>query len=330
MRLLILGHSRIVQRRLLPALARLDAVEQADIASRRPAAGAARAAAPAAAPRGEVYEGYDDALRRSGAQLAWVSGVNTDHAPLAERCLQRGLHVIVDKPAATRLRDAERLLALARERNLCLAEATVFAHHPQVELVREQFARRQDAPSRVTATFSVPPFTDDNFRWRRELGGGALLDMGIYAAATARLLFGEAPGQEPIQAPLQWHARVLGRRGGVDTAFACLGVAGARALVGQFGFDTEYCNRLQVLGTRTAVSLERAFTTAPDEPNVLAVSAANRHEQVTAPAGDSFGLFVQAVIASIAAGRHGRWAEILWQDARALHALRTAAGEDDA
>jgi dTDP-3,4-didehydro-2,6-dideoxy-alpha-D-glucose 3-reductase len=319
-RLLILGHSQIVQRRVLPALARVPEIEQVDIASRRPLASAPPGV------RGEVFAGYDAGLHASRAEIAWVSVVNSAHAELVERCLQRGLHVVVEKPACTRLADAQRLVELARRQGLCLAEATVFASHPQIAAIRQLFAQRQDAPTRLTATFSVPPFAADNFRWRRELGGGALLDMGVYAVATARLFFGE-PAREVS-------CRVLSRRadlGNLDTAFSVLATfGGGRALVGQFGFDTEYRNHLELLGQRLSVTLDRIFTTPPDAANVLSVSAGNEPQQVSPPVGDSFALFLTDVIASIRARSHQRWADILWADANALHALRTAAGETDA
>ncbi len=313
MRLLILGHSRIVQRRVLPAAAALPEVEQVDVASRRPAEN----------PRGEAFLGLQAGLQGSRAELAWVSVVNSEHAALVEACLRRGLHVIVEKPAATRLADAERLADLALAQGLCLAEATVFASHPQIALAREQFAQRQDAPCRIAAVFSVPPFAADNFRWRPELGGGALLDMGLYAVATARVFFGESARD--------WTCRVLSRHGGVDTAFAALaGSPDGRAFTGLFGFDTEYRNHLDVLGRRVRVGIDRAFTTPPDAVNVLDVGADSRAAPLAAPAADSFAVFLADVIASIRAGSHARWAGILRADAAALHALRTAAGVTDA
>lgn len=330
MRLLVLGHSRIVGRRLLPALDSVPEVERVDIGSlRAPEAARAAVAGMMAATSGggarrapgELFAGYDQALERSSAELAWVSVVNSAHADLVERCLRRGLHVVVEKPATTRLADAERLLELARRQGRCLAEATVFAWHPRITLIHDAFASRDDRPIRLAATFSMPPLEASDFRSSPELGGGALLDLGPYAVASARLFFGE-PASEVS-------CRVVSRGAtGIDTAFALIATfGGERAMIGHFGFGTQYRNRLDLIGRRVAVTIDRVFSTPPDFTDAIDVVEGDRQQSVTAPAADTFALFLRDVIASIGDGSHPRWGELLRADAVALHALRAAAGE---
>ena len=109
MRLLLIGYSKIAQKRVLPALAEAG-ITGADVASRTRAAEVALPEGIA----GRVYGDYEAALDESDADLVYVSTVNSAHAEWAQKALGHGFHVVVDKPACTSLGDTERLLDLAQ------------------------------------------------------------------------------------------------------------------------------------------------------------------------------------------------------------------------
>lgn len=317
MDVLILGLSSIVQRRVVAALRSLPTVQHIDLGTRK-------AADPEMRGRwayGEAYEDYALALARTNAELVYVSLVNSEHEKWAEAAIAHGHHVVVDKPAFLGCDRAERMLALAARRGVCLSEATVFAYHPQIAAVKELFEKAGCTVNRITAAFSFPPMEADNFRYRRSLGGGALWDQGPYAAAAGRVFFGEEPASVFCQA--------LARGGpeNVEVAFSVLGAfTGGRSLVGSFGFDTVYHNRMDLLGPEVAVELDRAFTTPPDLANTLRVTGVDGPTTVSAPAGDSFALFLGHVLDRIAARDWSPLASDLYSDARTLDRLRAAAG----
>ena len=113
MKLLLIGYSKIAQKRVLPALAEIG-ITDIDVASR---SRAAEVALPEGAS-GRVFDDYETALAESGADLVYVSTVNSTHAEWTEKALQRGYHVTVDKPAFTNLDDTWRLLDLAQRQDL--------------------------------------------------------------------------------------------------------------------------------------------------------------------------------------------------------------------
>jgi len=262
--LLVLGYSNIVRRRVLPAALSVPALGFVDVASRR---GAPHGGAPTALG-GAFYDDYARALDASRAEIVYVSTVNAHHAEWARAALLAGRHVIVDKPACVDIESAEALAEIASARGLCLAEALVFEHHPQVSSLRGLFAERGTAPTRATAVFSMPPFEAGNFRLRRELGGGALLDLGPYAAAFGRVIFGERP--RSLRCEVQSYDE--DRR--VEAAFSVMAsYSGGRSWVGHFGFDAEYGNWIDVYGRGFGARVQRFFTTAPDAPAEIAFTA---------------------------------------------------------
>jgi predicted dehydrogenase len=317
MRLLILGHSSLVQRRVLPALRRLDAIDQIDLATRQ----VARDPASVTWTDGDVYGDYAAALQQSSAELVYVSLINSAHGHWTEEALRRDRHVVVDKPAFLEPGEPERMLELAEERGLCLAEATVFAYHPQVALIRDQFLTAGTAPRRITVTFSIPPMDPGNFRYQRELGGGALWDLGPYAVSVGRVFFGDEL--------LSLDCRVLGHasQDGVETAFAMLAeYPGGRSVVGTFGFDTVYRNRLDLIADEVGVEVDRIFTTPPDVANELRITRRDGASTLAAPPGDAFAAFFDHVVSRVQAHDWGDMASDLRCDARTLRRLRRAAG----
>ena len=306
MDVLVVGVSRIATRRLIPALLACNDVERIHLASRR-------ASVDVAIPddrRGRFFSGYQEALDTLEPGLAYVSLPNALHAEWARRALTAGFHVAVDKPAFQSLSSAAELLEAAAARGLCLAEATVWPFHPQVELARQAFADTPGGPTAIQAAFSFPPLPAADFRNDPSRGGGALNDLGPYAVSAGRVFFGDAP--EEIS------CRAVGRDPvtGIDTGFALTAVhAGGRVLQGFFSFRTEYVNRVVLLGSGTAVTLDPAFTSPGAGHHDVVVRRSNVTEVHPAPAGDSFGEFVSRLVGSIGREAWSHWPRDLWQDA---------------
>lgn len=316
MKVLLLGNSRIGRRRVLPALCSLAEITNLAVASRS-------GSAPHIDVELDVFQDYEMAITKSGADLAYVSLANSHHAQWVERALQHGMHVIVDKPAFLRLDDAHRLTRLAQQNGRCLAEATVFAFHPQIEAAMRAVNEAKTRVSRVSAAFSFPPLDPNDFRCRHELGGGALWDIGPYVVATSRLFFGKKPKRVACE--------IVTRRAGdgLDLAFSVLMTyPDDGALIGHFGFDTEYQNRLNLLGPGIAVEMNRSFTLPPDQSNRLVVRTNNIETDLVVPAADSFTIFVGKVIEAIKQGQCDSFVDALLADAELLAQLRHVCGAE--
>lgn len=305
MRILMLGNSEIGQRRVLPAFARCG-IGHVDIASRS----SATAVSWPEGMDGIVFDDYATAISHSNADLVWVSTVNSLHAQLAKVALDSGRHVVIDKPATTTLSEALLLADLAQRRNLILAEATVYAFHPQIKAARKFFTDTGSAPSQIQAAFSFPPLPPGNFRHRPDLGGGALLDLGPYAMSLGRIFFDAAPDE------------VICRRLDGDLGFNLLATyPGNRSVTGHFGTTTGYVNRLTLLGPQVTVTMDRAFTTTPDLVCQLAATANNAAATVEVPAADSFALFMAAVLEAVERKEGETLLQAMLDDAKAIARL---------
>lgn len=314
MRILILGYSKFVQNRILPAFSKYPGI-RVDVAS---VSGLGEKAL-RASPVERVFNSYDTALVESKADIVYVSTVNSIHAVLTERALRRRLHVIVDKPAFISFKDAIRLTKLAGKLKLCLAESNIYAYHSQIDLIKDIFKKAGDAPKKICAVFSFPPMDSGNFRYSKRLGGGALLDLGPYAVSIERVFFNEQP-KEII-------GRILskGGRDNINISFSMMvSYSQGRSLVGEFGFDTEYRNHIDILGAKVSVSLNRIFTTPPELENELLVQQQNKSSIIKAPSSDNFLNFFGKIRDALESKNYSRFTNDLLTDAVSLERLRRA------
>lgn len=315
MKTLLLGYSDIARRRVLPAF-RNAGVTSLDIAS----VSAGTVEWPGGQPP-RLFRDYQAALEQSEAELVYVSTTNNLHAELAAYALQRGLHVVLDKPGCLSLKDTQRLIELAHRKRRLVAEATVYSYHPQVEMARRAFEKSGSRPTHLVGVFSMPPRHQGNFRHQARLGGGAMWDLGPYAITPGRIFFGER-AKEII-------CRCVCSGDEVETSFSLLATySGGRSAIGSFGFTTEYMNRLDIIGPGLTVTIPRAFSPLPSEPGAITIRHRDQTVDATAPIADTFTVFLSEVFRAIAAGEYSRFAEAMLNDAEEMNRLRASAVTD--
>ena len=325
MHLLFLGYSSIVRRRVLPAARSIAAIQHISVASHSQGRDGAAAGSGGDSAVDDWYPDYEEALASAAADVVYVSGANAVHAEWVMRALHHGCHVIVDKPAFLDPETAEAAVRLAREKKRGLAEATVFAFHPQAAALREVLDATEAATIRATATFSFPPLPPDDFRYRTDCGGGSLYDLGPYAAATNRLLFGAPP--ESVHCTVL--SRDASRNPGVDTSFSVLMThADGGSLAGHFGFVTAYQNRLAVVTRSRTLDADRLFTTPPDLACTLRVREGYDERTVPVAPGDAFARFLEGFLDAMDRRDFAAFERALLEDAALLARLRRAAGAE--
>ncbi len=135
----------------------------------------------------------DELLEIKGIDAAYISNPHPDHFATARACLEAGLPVICEKPMAMHHTQVAALVALARERKLFLMEAIWSRFIPgfdkALQLVAEGLLGEVIS---ITADFGFKADPQGKPRiWRKELGAGSLLDIGIYPVLLTQYLLGQ-------------------------------------------------------------------------------------------------------------------------------------------
>ena len=187
----VLGASLFAIEHMMPALQQAAGVRVHGIASRELAKAEA------------VVErfGFAQALRRlrgparrSRDRRGLQPAAQPSSRPLTVKAARAGKHVLCEKPIALDAAEAASLIPVRDETGLQIQEAYVVLHHPQWQrvraLVREGRIGRLRA---IQGWFSYRLEDPDNIRNKREMGGGGLLDIGVYPLLTGRYVFGAEP-----------------------------------------------------------------------------------------------------------------------------------------
>ncbi|MFE9770398.1 Gfo/Idh/MocA family protein [Streptomyces sp. NPDC005931] len=140
-----------------------------------------------------AYGDWESLARDAEVDVVYVATPHSAHRVAAGMCLEAGRHVLCEKPFTLNVREAEELVALARGGGRFLMEAMWMYCNP---LVRRLKALVDDGAigevRSVRADFGLAGPLPASHRLRDpELGGGALLDLGVYPVSFAHLLLGE-------------------------------------------------------------------------------------------------------------------------------------------
>jgi predicted dehydrogenase len=148
----------------------------------------------AAAERLDLPADLDDDLavcRHPDVDIVLVLTSMTEHGRLARAALEAGKHVLVEKPVATTLQEAEEVLAVAEGADGHLVCAPHILLSPTY---RAMHARVRDGEigGLLTARARYGWAGPDWSRWFYEPGGGALFDLGVYNVTSLCGFFGPA------------------------------------------------------------------------------------------------------------------------------------------
>ncbi|GLZ81674.1 oxidoreductase [Actinorhabdospora filicis] len=127
-----------------------------------------------------------------GVDIIYIATTHNAHYDAAELCLRAGKPVLVEKPVTVNLAQAERLIALARERGLFFMEAMWMRCNPGIRRMLDLIAAGAIGEVKsVHADFSLGgPFPPEHRLRDPELAGGGLLDLGVYPVAFAQMVLG--------------------------------------------------------------------------------------------------------------------------------------------
>lgn len=139
-----------------------------------------------------AYGSYEDLAAAADIDLVYVATPHPQHAANALLALNAGKGVLCEKPFTMNRREAEQVVALARAKQLFLMEAMWTRFMPALAEVKRLIALGEiGSVHQVVADFGfTATFGPEHRVYNPELGGGALLDLGIYPLSIAASLLG--------------------------------------------------------------------------------------------------------------------------------------------
>lgn len=221
---------------------------------------------------GKIYESYESLLKSDEVTAVYIPLPPGLHYKWGSEGLKNNKHILLEKPFTTCLEDTRNLLKEAEQRGLAVHENFAFLYHKQIETIEDILSKEEIGELRlIRAAFGFPYRGENDFRYHKAMGGGALLDCGGY--------------------PLKLADHLLGGTTIVSTSFlsSCknhdvdvFGSATLKNRDGQiaqiaFGMDNSYKCDLEIWGSKGYLSTKRVFTpTAEMQTQIIINNAEER------------------------------------------------------
>jgi predicted dehydrogenase len=268
----LVGTGAIASKRVTPALkadGNSELVAVCDISEQRARDLAVRYGVP------RVYTSFEELLGDSRVDAVYLATPVFLHGPQAIRALKAGKHVLVEKPMALTLAEAEEMIGAAREAGLTLATAYYRRFFPKVR--RTQQIIGEGILGKVLCVVSIyhtwyNPHPDDPGAWRlskQQAGGGVLWDMGSHRFDLLIGLFGMATEVWAVAETLAHEYQVE------DTASVYLKLGNGAQCVSTWQWSSQtWVDHLSIIGTHGKIVMEPV-----DSPNLTLYVGAGRSQE---------------------------------------------------
>ena len=296
----ILGYARIAREMVMPAIQRANNSELRVLASRDMAK---LAEARSRFPGLETCEGYAALLARSDVDAVYIPLPNAQHFEWSLAAMRAGKHVLCEKPLTLTAADTRTLIAESERAGVRLMEAFMYRYTARtrtvVDIVRSGVLGEI---RQIEASFRFPLANPASIKFKPELGGGSLYDVGCYPVNLVGLvvdtLAGGAPGAggqpESMVAESIWS-------GGVDVNFGAVlrYRSGLLATIGS-GFNAQKRVLAALVGTHGVLEVPDTYF---DPAGALTLTIGEERREIAVPASDRYRSEVEDFAGAILEGR---------------------------
>ncbi len=232
---------------------------------------------------GKIIDSYEGIISSSKVDAVYIPLPPALHYKWAKKALENGKHVLVEKPSTISAKDTQNLIDIASKNGLALHENYMFIFHNQLDAIEGIINSGEIGDVRLyRISFGFPRRAADDFRYNKELGGGALIDAGGYTIKYATKLLGDS-------------AEIKYARLNYIDEFK-VDIYGSAALVNKdgvtaqiaFGMDNDYKCELEVWGSKGTLKTGRVLTAPLGFTPSITIKKNTDVEERLLPSDDAF------------------------------------------
>ena len=139
------------------------------------------------------YDEYDRLVKSGEIDAVYIATPNNKHTNFAIAAARAGVHVLCEKPMASTSKDCRAMIEAAEEAGTKLMVAYRLHFEPANLKAISLITSREIGEPRIFNSVFCQQVEEGNARLKKDLAGGPLLDMGIYAINASRYCFREEP-----------------------------------------------------------------------------------------------------------------------------------------
>ena len=259
MKVLILGYSNIVRKRVIDVLK--EKKIKIFIASK-----SYKKKIPGIKKQ---FKSYEIALKQSKPNIVYISLPNSKHFEWAKKSLNYKYNTIIDKPITSNEKQLDELIELSKKNKKILVESTFYNYHIQMKKIIKMY--KNDLHKKINAKFIIPRPSKKSILMSKKLDGGVLMDMGPYISSVPRLFNLKKLKNKKITIKKNKDKLIM------SIKFLMSFEEGEYN--GFFKFGGKYKNQIIVSNKKTKSSISRVFS-PPDNENLILKLISKKSEKI--------------------------------------------------
>ena len=131
----------------------------------------------------EFFDNYDDLIRSDSIDAIYISTLNNSHKNLVCQVEKHNKKILCEKPLGMNLKEVEEMHRLFKDKKDSFLEAIAYRSHPQTEALLNLLEEKEFGEIKKIESsfgFKVKKIKKDSRLFSKDLGGGAILDLGCY------------------------------------------------------------------------------------------------------------------------------------------------------
>ncbi len=202
----------------------------------------------------KAYASYEELAKDPDVEVVYIGTPHTFHFENSVMCMQKGKAVLCEKAFSINAAEAREMVRVAREKNVFLMEAMITRHVPLMEKVLRWIEDGRIGEVRMVKASRCArgTFKPGARQLNPALGGGSLLDVGVYVISFASMIF----KKPPIEAVGLGH---IGDWGSDEQGVAILKYDQGEIADLSFALGTAAVNEAYILGTEGYIKISDVF-----------------------------------------------------------------------
>ena len=144
---------------------------------------------------GKVYDNMNDVFTDPEVNVVYISTPHNTHLEFMKKAIENGKHILVEKAITLNSDELNEAISLAKEKGVIIGEAMTIFHMPIYKKLNEILeSGALGKVNLITMNFgSFKEYDMTNRFFNRNLAGGAMLDIGVYALSFIRWFMDSKP-----------------------------------------------------------------------------------------------------------------------------------------
>ena len=231
---------------------------------------------------------YDDILENQSIDAVYISLPIGLQEKWILKAAKAGKHVLCEKSSTTSFNSAQKIVNECKKNGIRIMENFPFIFHPQQTKIRQLIKS-----NKFGNTFSFSGkfgfnlnYSSNNFRFKKELGGGILNDVGCYIICASRYIFQSMP--LTIFCNLTYNKKYK-----IDTkGIIYMTFPKGNSAFGEFSYSSTFQSKYDIWSEKSIINTDKAFNIKPNQSTRISISSEKNSKIIQIKRHDPFKLLL--------------------------------------